>query len=210
MNFIRKKSVFAIAKESVVSGITLGVVIVLIGIAVVFVTQDRFRASADFMLSSTQEGQDYYTATRSAEYMSRVLGEVLYSENFIGMLVDTGRVDGRFLPQDKKARLNTWSKMLDVKKNSELGFVQVSISGSSDRDVSKISQAIVQVLSEKSGDIFGDNSGKVKVRLLSGPIVENNPSASLLSYIAIFGLIFGCFVNFAWNLIREEIRVHTN
>src|SRR3989344_1839847 len=98
MNMMRKKGFLSLAKESIAPGLVVGIIIAVIGIGVAFVTQERFKASADFMLSSTQEGQDYYTVTRSAEYMSRVLGEIVYSESFIGAVVDTGRVDANFLP----------------------------------------------------------------------------------------------------------------
>ena len=158
------------------------------------------------MISSTQEGQDYYTATRSAEYMSRVLGEVLYSESFITAVMDTGRVDQNFLPRDKKDRLNTWSKMLEVQTNSELGFIRVALTGASEREVARITQAVIEVLDKDSGTLFGDSGNKVKVRLLSGPIIEKNPSAAELTIIVLTGLFFGFFVVFAWRLIKEEMR----
>lgn len=207
MNFVRKKGFLRIAKESIPQGLVLGTLLVVFGIAAAFVFQERFKASADFMISSTQEGQDYYTATRSAEYMSRVLGEILYSESFITAIVDTGRVDSNFLPRDKKTRLDDWSKMLQVKTNSELGFIQVSISGKSEREVSKISQAVIAVLGEKGSELFGSGGEKVSVRLLSGPIIENNPSPFELGIIALVGLILGFFLNFTWHLVREEFRL---
>ncbi|HLC94890.1 MAG TPA: hypothetical protein VJH89_00230, partial [Patescibacteria group bacterium] len=96
MNLLRKKGLLTIAKESIASGLMTGVMLAVFGIALTFFAQERFQASADFMISSAQEGQDYYTATRSAEYMSRVLGEMVYSESFITSVVNTGRVNANF------------------------------------------------------------------------------------------------------------------
>ncbi|MFZ2187879.1 MAG: hypothetical protein WAV46_04630 [Candidatus Moraniibacteriota bacterium] len=206
MNFARKKGFWSIVKESVSHGLVFGIVIAVIGIVGAFTLQAPYKASADFMISSTQEGQDYYTATRSAEYMSRVLGEILYSESFISAVVETGGVDVNFLPRDKKDRLEKWSKMLEVKKNPELGFINVSLSGTSEREVSKIAQAVAVVLNEKSGALFGSGGDKVSVRLLSGPIIEGSPSASELSLIVLAGLILGFFLIFTWRLVREEFR----
>src|SRR3989344_440502 len=206
MNMMRKKGFLSLAKESIAPGLVVGIIIAVIGIGGAFVTQERFKASADFMLSSTQEGQDYYTVTRSAEYMSRVLGEIVYSESFIGAVADTGRVDANFLPRDKKDRLEAWSRMLAGEKNADLGFINISLSGTSERDGSKIAQAVLAVLSEKSGELFGTGGEKVTVRLLSGPIIENNPSASELAIITLAGLAFGFFVQLAWRLVREEFR----
>lgn len=206
MNFTRKKGFWSIAKESFSRGLFIGVIFMISGIVGAFTLQAPYKASADFMISSTQDGQDYYTATRSAEYMSRVLGEILYSESFINAIVNTGAVDTNFLPRDKKSRLDAWSKMLVVKKNPELGFISVSLSGSSELAVSKISQAVILVLNEKSSTLFGNGSEKVSVRLLSGPIIEGNPSASQLFLIVLASLILGFFLNFTWRLIQEELR----
>lgn len=210
MNLIRKKGFLSLAKESFSQGLIIGIVIAVLGIATAFLAQDRFKASADFMVSSARDGQDYYTATRSAEYMSRVLGEILYSESFIAAMVNTGRVDADFLPRDKKDRLETWSETLRVKKNSELGFIRVSLAGGSNRDVAKTSQAIIEALDRDGGELFGNGSDKVNVRLLSGPIIERNPSASMLALIALSGLVFGFFSNFAWRLAKEEFRSGMN
>lgn len=206
MNFTRKKGFWSIVRESFSRGLIIGIVVAILGIAGAFILQDPYKASAYFMISSSQEGQDYYTATRSAEYMSRVLGEILYSESFINAIVDTGSVNANFLPRDKKERLDVWSKMLEVKKNPELGFINVSLSGMSEREVSNISQAVVIVLNEKSGELFGNGGDKVSVRLLSGPIIEANPSASKLAIITFAALLFGFFVSFTWRLIQEEFR----
>ena len=206
MNFTRKKGFWTIAKESISRGLFFGIILAVCGILGVFTLQSPYKASADFMVSSTQDGQDYYTATRSAEYMSRVLGEILYSESFINAVVNTGGVDMNFLPRDKKSRLDAWAKMLEVKKNPELGFINVTLSGSSEREVSRVSQAVIVVLNEKSGDLFGNSGEKVNVRLLSGPIIESNPTASELSLLVVAGLVFGFFLNFTFRLVREEFR----
>ena len=206
MNFARKKGFWRIVQESLSRGLAIGILFSVVGIAAAFIMQDRFKASADFMISSTQEGQDYYTATRSAEYMSRVLGEVLYSENFITAVTDTGRVDPNFLPRDKKARLEKWSKMLQVEKNTELGFIHVTLSAASEQDAARVSQAVIQALDKDNGALFGDSGNKVKIRLLSGPIIESNPSASSLTLIVVVGLLLGVFSVIAVRLMKEEFR----
>ncbi|MDD2766543.1 MAG: hypothetical protein PHH40_02110 [Candidatus Moranbacteria bacterium] len=206
MNFLRKKGLWTLVKESLSRGLFLGTLFALVGIVGTFVLQAPYQSSADFMISSTQDGQDYYTATRSAEYMSRVLGEILYAESFIDAVVETGGIDANLLPKDKKNRLEKWSKMLEVKKNPELGFMKVVLSGSSEREVSRVSQAITIVLTEKSESLFGVGSDKVSVRLLSGPIIEANPSAYKLSLIALVGLVLGFFLTLTVRLIEEEFR----
>jgi len=206
MSFQQKKGVSMLLKESIARGLFLGTFFALLGIGSAFVLQAPYRSSTDFMISSHQNGQDYYTVTRSAEYMSRVLGEIVYTEKFIDTVIETGSIDTNFLPKDKKNRLKQWAQMLSVNKNPELGFIKVVISGSSEREVSRISQAVTVVLTEKSGEFFGNGNDTVNVKLLSGPIIEANPSGSLLSLIAIAGFLFGYFCIFTLRLVREEFH----
>jgi len=206
MDFQLKKGVSTLLKESIARGLFLGAFFALLGIGSAFVLQAPYRSSTDFMISSHQNGQDYYTATRSAEYMSRVLGEIVYTEKFIDIVIETGSIDANFLPKNKKDRLEKWSQILTVNKNPELGFIQVVISGSTEREVSRISQAMTLVLTEKSSEFFGNGNEAVNVKLLSGPIIEANPSGSLLSLIVIAGFLLGYFCIFTTRLVREEFR----
>ncbi len=202
-----KKSLFKLFVSSLPKGILIGLFMALAGSGVLFLIQDRYRSSADFLVTSTQGGQDYYTATRSAEYMSRVLSEVLYSERFMNAIIETGKVSDAYFPQDKKERLEMWAQSLSIKRNSEIGFVSVSVTGKNDRDVYRLSQALVQVLGTNSAVVFGDDVSNIKIRLLSGPILERNPSASQFLTLLITSVVLGVFGIFSARLIRQEFAL---
>ena len=202
-----KKSLFKLFVSSLPKGILIGLFVALAGIGILFLAQDRYRSSADFLVTSTQGGQDYYTATRSAEYMSRVLSEVLYTERFMNAIIETGKVNDAYFPRDKKERLEAWAQSLSVKRNSEIGFVSVSVTGKNDRDVYRLSQALVQVLDTNSAVVFGDDASNIKIRLLSGPILERNPSTSQFLTLLIASVALGVFGIFSARLIRQEFAL---
>ena len=168
-----KKSLFKLFVSSLPKGILIGLFVALAGIGIVFLAQDRYRSSADFLVTSTQGGQDYYTATRSAEYMSRVLSEVLYSERFMNAIIETGKVNDAYFPRDKKER----------------------------------PEALVQVLDTNSAVVFGDDASNIKIRLLSGPILERNPSTSQFLTLLIASVALGVFGIFSARLIRQEFAL---
>lgn len=202
-----QKSLFKVFLSSLPKGILIGLCLALLGTGLLFLVQDRYRSSADFLVTSSQGGQDYYTATRSAEYMSRVLSEVLYSERFMDALIETGKVNEAAFPRDKKERLETWAKTLSVKRNSEIGLVSAAVTGQNDRDVLRLSQALVQVLDTNSAVVFGEETQNIKVRLLSGPILERNPSASQFMTLLIAGIACGIFGVFSARLIQKEFSL---
>lgn len=192
---------------SLPKGILIGLLVTLSSMGLLFVVQDHYRSSADFLVTSSQSGQDYYTATRSAEYMSRVLSEVLYSEHFIDALIETGKVSENYFPRDKKERLDMWAKTLSVKRNAEIGFLSITVTGNNDRDTYRLSQALVQVLDTQSAIIFGEENQNIKVRLLSGPILERNPSASQFMTLLLASVILGVLGLFSARLIQQEFAL---
>ena len=154
----------------------------------------RYGVRTDYLISQENaQTQDYYTLTRSAEYMSKVLTEVTGSERFISAVIDTGKVDQSFLPQDKSRRLTTWKNMVRVEKRLDLGIVSVTIFGDDLREAQKVSLAVSQVFTEKNGEFLGTGDRNVPVSILSGPIAERNPSITR-AVIAVGGGFIGGFL----------------
>ncbi len=140
-------------------------------------TEKPFQTKTDFLVVQTNtENQDFYSLFKSSEYLGKVLSEAVYSERFIDAMVETGKVNKEFLPFDKGARLKTWKSMVTVDKNLELGIISVTVKGDHERDVTRIMEGVTVVLTEQSMLFRGGDPKSVEIRILSGPILEQNPT----------------------------------
>lgn len=194
-------SILPFVRRHVRNATLSGLAFAAIGFAGVFLLGPDYSVRTDYLVSQENaETKDYYTLTRSAEYMSRVLTEVTGSERFISAVAETGKVDQGFLPQDKRDRLIEWKRMVLVGKKLDLGIISVTVRSDDVRSAQKISLAITQVFTEKNGMFLGTGDRNVPVSVLSGPISERNPSLSRVVLVVIGGFGAGCigflFVSF--------------
>lgn len=151
-----------------------------------------FKATTDFLVvQNGSETQDFYSMLKSSEYLGKVLSESVYSEKFIGAVIETGGVNDGFIPAGGKDRLKAWSKMVSVKSNPDAGILHVIVYSNNDRDALRISQAIGKVLVERNALFRSGAENSVEIRTLSGPIVESNPGVETMAVATGAGVLFG-------------------
>jgi capsular polysaccharide biosynthesis protein len=167
-------------------------------------TQKNFKASSDILVVQNQAGfSDYYALSRSADYLSNVLLESIYSQKFIGEVMATGKVNSAFLPSDNVAQLKAWQNTVKVTKNSNAGIISIAVYGNSSKDTEDAANAVLDVLVNKHSLFLGDGQN-IDVRILSGPIVEKNPTLLQIFLSAAGGFIFGIILVFIFAYYKEE------
>lgn len=168
----------------------------------------HFKVTTDFLVVQTgaSQSQDFYAMLKSSEYLGKVLSESVQSEKFIGAVVETGGVDGNFLPSNPKDRLEAWEKMVKVTNNPDVGTLHIEVYGNDDRASLRVAQAVGQVLTEKNMLFRSGDEKSVEIRTLSGPIVEKNPNMERMILASSAGVIFGISIFLFFALLRAEAR----
>lgn len=173
-------------------------------------TEKNFKANTDFLVIQEQSGtQDYYSLSKSAEYISKILSESVYSELFIDEVIATGKVNKEFLPFDKKNKLEEWSKIVAVKRNVQLGVISIETFDNSQKNVLNISLGIAEVITTKN-NLFRGDSQNINVKILSGPVIEKNPGINKIVMVVLGGFVLGFFLTLIGVYYREEARRNKN
>lgn len=184
-----------------------GVLFGALGFFGLMVTEKPFQTKMDFLVVQTNAGnQDFYTQFKSSEYLGNVLGEAIFSERFVNAVVETGKVNAEFLPFNKKDKLKAWKEMVAVQKNMELGIISVTVSGKSEREISRTMDAIAVVLAERNSLFRGGDEKSVEIRVLSGPILEQNPTLSKIAKVVMASFLAGVFVATFFVVVKSELR----
>lgn len=176
---------------------------------ILVVASDRFQVRSDYLIVQAQSGnsQDTYAQFKSLDYLGKVLTESAYSERFIGAVVDTGKVDSNFLPADSYSRLKAWKKLVVVTRNADAGILRVEVSTDDQKFGMRVSQAVSEVLVQKNSLFRAGDDKSVDVRVLSGPVVENNPSVKEIMLAAVGGFVAVVLLVLLWITIRIEMAV---
>lgn len=153
--------------------------------------EKNFKVNSDFLIvQNANASQDAYSLSKSAEYFGKVLSESVYSELFINEVVKTGKVNAEFLPFDKKEKIKTWSKIVSASQNSNLGIINIKVFDNNQKQAIAISEGVSEVLTTKN-NLFRGEGQNIEVKILSGPIIEKNPSILNIMAIILGGFLFG-------------------
>jgi hypothetical protein len=191
-------------RKYVGTAILSGLAFAAIGFVALTVFDRGSVAKADFLLvQPNASNQDFYTSFKSAEYLSKVLGEAVRSERFMQAAIDSGKMDESVLPSaaNKSDRLTAWRRLVSVSRDESLGMISFEVKGKTEREAYKTMQAVTQVFTEQNAMFRGGDEKSVEVRLLSGPIVKPTPELkTLLTYVTaafITGFLIGAVGSYA-------------
>jgi capsular polysaccharide biosynthesis protein len=193
-----------ILKSGLKSAIPWGLLLASLSFFILVVSQKSYKSNIDILVVQNQEGfSDYFALSKSADYLSGVLLESVYSEKFLEEVISTGKAPSMPLPSEKNERLKEWQKIVRVRKNSNIGIINLEIFANNSREANDISQAVLQVLSEKN-DLFLGRGQNIEIRLLSGPMVEKNPTVSEIGAAVAGGFFLGIVLVLAWYFYRNS------
>lgn len=200
-------NIFALLRSKFGTLVITGLLFGALAFFGLMVTEKPFQTKMDFLVvQSNANNQDFYTLFKSSEYLGKILSEAIYSDRFVDALVETGKVNKEFLPFDKQERLATWSKMVIVNKNLELGIISVTVSGDRERDVARIMDGIAQVLTERNALFRSGDEKSVEIRILSGPILKESPEVSKILKVVLLAFVAGFLLCAFFLIAREESR----
>ena len=146
---------------------------------------------------------DYYALSKSSDFLTSVLIESVYSEKFLDEVNGTNLVNTNFLPGSKLERLKTWEKIVKIKKNPNVGIISIEVLGDSQKQVLDVSNAILNVLSNKYFLFLGKGQD-LDIRVLSGPITEKNPTVANIIFAVVGGFLVGSLLSYFWIAYRQE------
>jgi len=171
--------------------ILFGLIVSLLSFYALIFSQKRYEASTDYLIVQDQMGtQDFYSLSKSAEYLGGVLSEALYSSVFIEEMKSTNKIDAAYFSYDEREALKKWNRAVKVERSPSLGIMKIKVYDNNKDTSVAISEAISEIMVTKNY-LF---RGKVNldVRVLSGPIVEKNPSLAEIVVVVLGGLVLGC------------------
>lgn len=190
-------------KTLLLTGLLLGA----LSFVFLVVAETKFKTATDLLVVQNQQGfSDYYALSKSADYLTNVLVESVYSEKFLEEVGGTNVVNTEnFLPKDKVERLKRWEKTVKISRNPNLGMIHLEVFGNDKNQTVEISNAIVAVMTTKNYSFLGKGQD-IDVRVMSGPIWEKNPSLANIFLAVAGGVIAGMMLSFMYLYYREERR----
>jgi capsular polysaccharide biosynthesis protein len=203
---MQNSHIMPLIKRKITGIILFGLLVAALSFLTLVIKEKNFKVNTDYLVVQNRSGnQDLYTFSKSTEYIGKVLHEGIRSELFINEIAKTGKVRTDFFPLDKKERLKEWRQIVSVSRNRNLGIITVKVFDNDQNQTLEISNAISDVLLTKSNLFLGDGQN-ISVKILSGPMVEKNPTIENIVATAIGGFFIGILLGALWIILREDRR----
>jgi len=193
-------------KKKILIASLIGILFAAMSFLGLMLTNYQFKATAKVLIVQDQLGtQDYYSLTKSAEYLGNILEEAVYSTVFIDTLKKEQGFDKNFFPANQKEQLKKWKKMVEIDRSAGLGILKIVVVSDNKKEAYNLANSISNVLINKNYLFRGKTN--VDVRKLSDVLVESNPNFKIIiqtivgSFLLgfILTIIFYYYVNIQYN-----------
>lgn len=117
------------------------------------------------------EKVDAFSAAKSAEYLSNIIANIVFTESFIQDMLDAPfEVERNFsISSEKKVKM--WKKMVDVKKENNTGILTIKVLDNSQEQAEIIADSISWALNTRGSKYHGGGN-TVEIKTIDGPITS--------------------------------------
>lgn len=159
----------------------------------------KYRSEQRFLVVSTYaEDVDPYAATRSTEYLTNLLSEVMYSQNFLNQVMDSGfALDTSIFPEDAKKRKKAWTKSLRTRVLGDTGILEVSVYHSDQFVTEQLALAIGSVLQTEHAQ-YHSRGEQTSISVIDQPITSLRPVQPNILLNTSAGFILGILAGLAF------------
>lgn len=155
-----------------------------------------YKATSKILVIQKQtQGQDIYSISKSAQYLTRVLKESVYSDSFFNQVISsTDKISRDDFPQDDKERRKAWRKSIKISITQDLGVMEIAVYSKSTDKIKDVNQAIANNLVANHQYYHGAGNN-VEVKILDEPFVNEKPDTPILWLNTIIGVLLGLAVS---------------
>lgn len=155
-----------------------GIVAIFIILGAGIIIAQRFKYSSKSQLLVVQEYDrtvDAYTASKSNEYLSSVLANVVTSNSFFTKVMESGfDINQDYFGSNNKDQMKEWNRTVTAKSINDSGIISITVYHPDRSQAEKIDRAINHVLMTQNTAYHGAGDA-VKVRLIDQPITSTLP-----------------------------------
>jgi capsular polysaccharide biosynthesis protein len=138
----------------------------------------------------SSEKVDAFSATKSAEFLSNIFAQVIYTTSFFNAVQNAPFDAKRDFSLDPEERKREWKDLIDVKKVNNTGILNISVYEKSRTTTEETAKAIAYILTTNSEEYHGGGE-RVDVRLINGPNTPLRPTVPRIGQNTAIGAFIG-------------------
>lgn len=182
-------------------------VFVIIGVIASLAQPRKYRSEQRFLfVQQFDQDVDPYAASRSTEYLTNLMAEVMYSQLFFDQVVKSSiTIDQSAFPLEAKDRQKAWKKTLRTNSHGDTGILDVTVYSKDRYQAEQISLAIAQVLKNNHGQ-FHSRGNSVAVQTIDSAITSLRPVQPNIPLNLGAGAVLGLILGLAFIYLMPDVE----
>lgn len=165
----------------------------------------QYKANSRVLVIQEQvAGQDIYAISKSAQYISKVLKEGIYSDTFFDKAIaSSDSLNNENFPKKTKERREAWEENIEVAIERDLGIMSINTYRSDKEEARQLSLAVTETLVNNHKFFHGADKN-IELKVLDYSLASNRPVMLRLWIITLIGAILGFSAGVFWAFKKEE------
>ncbi len=189
--------------------LTVGFISLLLGLLAFSVSlwqTPRYKSTVKLLAVFNQTNIDTYTASKTANYITGILGEVIYSDSFIDSVYknDTNLIDSLGLNPEQKQR--AWKQAVKTSISDNKGIVTIDVFGDDRYQTNLLATNISSVIISQHG-LYDGSADRVTLKMIDVPSIFESWSTTKIISDGLLGLLAGILLGFTFIIIFPNHRL---
>ncbi len=182
-----------------------GALIMLLALSISLWQTPKYKSSIKLLTVFNQTNIDAYTASKTANYITNVLGEVIYSNAFINSVMKSENIEDN-LGYGNENRLKAWKKSVKTTILENKGIIIIETYSEKKTDAIKLAEVIGDTLIKEHGNYDG-SADRVSLKMLDNPSVYDSWALFKIIRDTLLGLIAGLLIGLTFVIIFPNHRL---
>jgi|GEM_PF-1790396 len=136
------------------------------------------------------EEVDAFSAAKSAEYLSDIISNVIFTESFIQDMLDAPFEVKKDFSHSSEERMKIWEKTVDVDKENNTGILNIRSLDKSRNEAEQIAESIAWALNVKGSKYHGGGES-IEIKIIDGPITSERPAVPNVLLNTLLAFVIG-------------------
>lgn len=166
----------------------------------------RYKASVRLLAVFNQTDIDTYTASKTANYITGILSEVIYSDSFIDSVYKSNSKLINNLGSNKEKSQKIWKRQLKTKTIDNKGIIIIDAYGENRYQTHLLVATVSQTIINQHG-IYDGSADRVTIKMIDAPTIYDSWSLTKIITNSLIGILAGLFIGFTFVIIFPEHRL---
>ncbi|MFA7087915.1 MAG: hypothetical protein WC146_01090 [Patescibacteria group bacterium] len=166
----------------------------------------KYSAESRLLLIQNSNENDPYALSKSNEYLSGLLAEVVYSGSFYDLVMTSQyNIDKNYFSGNYNKQLKQWNKTVSAKTYSNTGIIEINVYHVNPYQAQQIALAVNDIIVNKNSNYQGGNQA-VRINIIDQPLISGYPVKPNLIMNFFLSIIGGVLISLFYVYLFPEER----